>query len=106
MKKRSYLVLLAPLIFAGCVAVDPGPVRTFSSGVVVARTPPSLRVETRTVSPGRRYVWVRGHWRWTGRDYDWVPGRWVLRPRPAALWVEGRWQRRPGGWIWFGGHWR
>ena len=110
---RLSLAAVAPLLLAGCVVEPvPGHVVAASHGaavsgeVVVERRPPALRVETRTVAPGPRYVWVRGHWRWTGVDYDWVPGRWVLRPRSSAMWVEGRWQRRPRGWAWYEGYWR
>ena len=112
-KRAMCLAVAAPLMLAGCAVVEPVPhVVTTSHGaavageVLVARRPPALRIETHTVAPGRRHVWVRGHWRWTGVDYDWVPGRWVIRPRPAATWVEGRWQRRPGGWVWYEGYWR
>ncbi len=112
--RRLCLAAAAPLLLVGCTAVvEPVPVTTtevattrYGSAVVVERRPPALRVETHTASPGDRYVWVRGHWRWTGVDYDWVPGRWVVRPRPTAVWVEGRWVRRPGGWVWYEGYWR
>ena len=110
---KLVLALAAPLMLVGCVAhVDPVPTTAavtttqYGSAVVVERRPPALRVETHTASPGDRYVWVRGYWRWTGADYDWVPGRWVIRPRPAATWVEGRWERRGGGWVWYDGYWQ
>ena len=74
--------------------------------VYVAEAPPAVRVESRTVSPGARYVWTGGYWRWTGNQYVWVRGGWVARPRPAAVYVEGHWLRRPGGWVWVPGHWR
>ena len=121
MKKSIYLLGLVPLLFTGCTTVvEPVPVTTevtrevvttgpggaVTSEVVVERTPPAVRVEPQTVSPGARYVWTRGYWRWNGLDYEWVPGRWIIRPRPAAVWVEGRWVRRPGGWVWMAGHWR
>ncbi len=122
MNKSIYLLGLVPFLCAGCTTVvEPVPVTTTevtrevvttgpggaaTSEVVVTRSPPALRVETETVSPGARYVWTRGHWRWNGVDYEWVPGRWIIRPRPAAVWVEGRWVRRPGGWVWIAGHWR
>ena len=108
------LAAAAPLILVGCTAVvDPAPLTTADvavtssyGAVVVDRRPPAVRVETRTVSPGSRYTWVSGHWRWTGVDYDWVPGRWVVRPRPGAVWVDGRWASRGSGWAWHDGYWR
>ncbi|MFN2508384.1 MAG: YXWGXW repeat-containing protein [Chthoniobacterales bacterium] len=121
MTKSIYLLALAPFAFAGCTTVvEPVPVTTtevrrevvttapgapVTREVVVTRTPPAVRVETQTASPGARYVWTRGYWRWTGADYEWVRGHWVVRPRPAAVWVEGRWARRGGGWVWLAGHW-
>jgi hypothetical protein len=119
---RMPCCLLALLGLAGCVAETPvtttttevtrtvttGPVATqpVTQEVLVTQAPPPVRVETRTVAPGPRYVWTNGYWQWTGASYAWVPGHWVERPRPAAVWVEGHWVRRPGGWIWVAGHWQ
>ncbi len=116
MKRSSYLLVLVPLALFGC-AGEPTAVTTTTTTqevtttgpareVVVARTPPAVRVETQTVTPGPGYVWTPGYWRWTGTDYAWVPGSWVVRPRLAAAWVPGHWVRRPGGWVWIGGHWQ
>ena len=125
MKMHICLLALTPFALTGCVIHETVPVTTSTTvtrevtttgpattgpavtrEVVVTRTPPTLRVETQTVSPGPNYVWTRGYWRWNGATYSWVPGGWVVRPRPAALWVEGHWQRRAGGWVWVAGHWR
>ena len=121
MIKPIYLLACAPFLFVGCTTVveRPVPVATaevrhdvvtpgpgYTREIIVTRTPPPVRVEQRPRSPGARYVWRRGHWRWTGVDYQWVPGRWVVRPRPAAVWVEGSWVRRRGGWVWVEGSWR
>ena len=119
MKIRNYLLALAPLLLGGCVTYETRtPVITTevtrevtTSGpvtreVVVTQAPPTLRVETQTVSPGANYVWTRGYWRWGGGTYVWVPGSWVLRPRPAAVWVEGHWQQRGGRYVWVAGRWR
>jgi hypothetical protein len=120
MKKNLYVLMLTPLglVLGGCadepvvattevrqdVVTTTGPVTTRE--VVVTREPPALRVEARAVSPGPRYVWNAGYWRWSGSDYVWAPGGWVLRPRATAVWVQGHWVRRPGGWVWIAGHWR
>jgi len=124
MKMPFCLLALAPLAFAGCVAETPvtttttttevtretvttGPgVRPVTREVLVTQAPPAVRVETRTVAPGARYVWTNGYWRWTGAGYEWVPGSWIARPRLTAVWVEGHWLRRPGGWVWVAGHWQ
>ena len=80
--------------------------RVIGREVTVTKTPPAVQVETPTTSPGQRYVWTRGYWRWTGADYEWVPGSWVERPRAAAVWVDGQWQSHRGGWVWVAGHWQ
>jgi len=73
--------------------------------VYIERRPPPNRVEIVTVAPARDYVWIRGHWRWTGGDYDWAPGRWE-RIQDGRRWEEGRWRHGKGGWYWVEGHWR
>jgi hypothetical protein len=122
MKIGFYVLALAPFALIGCAAepttvttttttqevTTRGPVATVpvTREVLVTTAPPVVRVETATVSPGPRYVWTRGYWRWTGAGYVWVPGSWVVRPRTTAVWVEGQWLRRGGGWVWVAGHWR
>lgn len=89
------------------VAVSEAHARVVVTERVVIRTPPPpLRREVIIASPGPRYAYVEGHWRWTGRDYDWVPGHWVERPRGRHGWVAGRWVARRGAWVWREGHWR
>ena len=117
MKFHFFLLAIAPLALGGCVVTKPAPRVTTTTTVTrmgpttanevyVTRTPPAMRVESQTVSPGANYAWTRGYWRWTGTNYMWVPGSWIVRPRPAAVWVEGHWERRSEGWVWIGGHWR
>lgn len=91
------------------VTTTTGPATTVAPAadeVFVTQAPPRVRVETRTLSPGRGYVWNRGYWHWTGRTYVWVSGRWVRPQRPGSVWVEGTWVRRPGGWVWVEGRWQ
>jgi len=122
MRTCFYISALAPVLLAGCVAeptttvtttttmqevTTTGPVtRPVTREVLVTQAPPPVRVEAQTVSPGARYVWIHGYWRWTGAGYEWVPGTWVVRRSPGAVWVEGHWLRRPGGWVWVAGYWR
>jgi len=121
MKIGFCLIAVTPLLFAGCASepvvsttttevrqetVQTQGDRVVGREVVVTRTPPAVRVEAETVSPGERYVWTPGYWRWNGNDYVWVRGSWIVRPRPAAVWVAGHWVHRPGGWVWIAGHWR
>jgi hypothetical protein len=116
MRRITYLLALAPLALVGC-AEEPTTVTTTTTTrevsttgpareVVVARTPPAVRVETQTVTPGPGYVWTPGYWRWTGADYVWVSGSWVTPPRVTAVWVRGQWVRRASGWVWIPGHWQ
>jgi len=123
--KYIYLLALAPFALAGCVVQEPappvttttvtrevtttGPVTTtepITREVLVTQAPPTVRVETQTVSPGANYVWTRGYWRWNGATYVWVAGNWIVRPRPAAVYVEGHWLRRGSRWVWVAGYWR
>lgn len=122
MRTHICLLALAPFVLAGCVVYERAPVTTttvtrevtttgpvtapVTREVVVTQSPPAVRIETQTVSPGPSYVWTRGYWGWIAGRYQWVPGTWVARPRPAAVWVEGHWQRRGGGWVWVAGRWR
>ena len=121
MKESFCLLAVVPLVLAGCASepvvtttttevrqevVQTQGDRVVGREVIVTRTPPAVQVETQTVSPGPRYVWTRGYWRWSGTDYVWVSGGWVERPRLGAVWVEGQWMRRPGGWVWVAGHWQ
>jgi hypothetical protein len=125
MKTKMYILGLAPFALAGCVIHEPAPstvttttevtrevvrtgpaTRPLTREVVVTQAPPAVRVETQTVSPGARYVWTRGYWRWTPVGYEWVPGSWIVRPTPVAVWVEGHWLRHSGGWVWVAGHWQ
>ncbi len=110
-----YLLALVPLAFAGCggepvttttVTREVTTTGPATGEVYVTQAPPTLRVEAETVSPGSRYVWTRGYWRWTGVDYVWTPGSWVVRPSLTAVWVEGHWARRSRGWVWIPGHWQ
>ena len=82
--------------------------------------PPPPRVVV-PVSPGPRYVWVGGYYRYRGNSYVWMPGHYVIPPRPYAVWVPGRWERPPrphavwvahtwkkrgDGYVMVEGHWK
>jgi hypothetical protein len=73
--------------------------------VVRIGPPPPPRVVI-PVSPGPRYVWTDGYYRWNRQDYVWVPGRYVIPPRHRAVWVSGHWAPRRRGYVWVPGHWR
>ena len=119
MKFHFCILAIAPFALVGCVIHERVPATTTTTAVTrevattgptnevyVSRTPPAVRLESQTVSPGPNYAWTRGYWRWSGTNYIWIPGSWIVRPRPAAVWVEGHWERRAAGWVWIAGHWR
>jgi hypothetical protein len=86
--------------FAGCVLAMGAEV------VIVKVAPPRPVVETRVVSPGTGYVWVKGYHRWDGNAYVWVPGEWRRPPHEHARWVDHRWEHRRDGYVFVEGHWR
>jgi len=95
MKKIACVLLLGLvcLVLDGCIVAHP----------TVA--PPALKVEVKTVKPGPNYVWISGHWKWTGGRYFWVSGHWTKK-RVGKSWVPGHWIKRGGRWAWKPGHWR
>jgi hypothetical protein len=100
---KPYLAFL-PLVL---LTLAPAPPASAGTRVYVRIGPPAPIVETRTVAPGPRHVWVAGYHRWDGRAYVWVPGRWELPPSHRAAWVPGHWvHHRRNGWYWVEGHWR
>lgn len=74
--------------------------------VYVRIGPPAPVVEVRSVSPGPRYAWVPGYYRWDGYGYGWAAGRWVAPPRRHAVWVAPHWVHSRHGWYMAGGYWR
>jgi hypothetical protein len=71
--------------------------------VVVHRAPPPRIVERVVAAPAPGYVWLPGHYSWSGTQWLWVQGAWVLPPRPDARWVDGVWNPQTQQWI--EGHW-
>ena len=74
--------------------------------VYIRVAPPAPIVETRTVAPSPRHVWVDGYHRWDGRAYVWVPGTWRVHPRGRGVWVPGHYAQARRGYYWVPGHWR
>jgi hypothetical protein len=81
------------------------PKKTWTSSLVVEQAPPAPKLELVPKEPGSGYVWIRGHWAWTG-TWTWEEGYWVQRPGPDIQWMDGFWARHGKGWIWMAGHWR
>jgi len=94
--KKITLTVLTLFIFvllAGCVVARP------------AVGPPPLKKEVRSVRPGSNYVWISGHWKWSGSRYIWATGHWA-KARKGQAWVPGHWVRRGNHWVYVKGHWR
>ncbi|HEV8446591.1 MAG TPA: hypothetical protein VGQ44_07215 [Gemmatimonadaceae bacterium] len=70
------------------------------------REPPPTPIEVIPDSPGDRYVWVGGRWRWHDDDFEWVKGSWEKLPRASSGWVAGRWDHDLHGWYYIRGHWQ
>lgn len=95
MKKVACLTFLCFIfvLFAGCVVSGP------------AMAPPSPKKIIRPLKPGANYIWISGHWKWSGGQYVWVSGHWT-KPRPGKIWISGHWKKRGHRWVWTRGHWK
>jgi hypothetical protein len=67
--------------------------------------PPPGIAENVPPPPGAAYVWLPGHWQWTGYRYVWVRGHYVVREAYWHHWVDGHWAVVYGRWAWVPGHW-
>jgi hypothetical protein len=74
--------------------------------VVKIGPPPAAIVERPPASPGPRYIWVGGYYRWNGARYIWVPGHYVIPPTTGAIWIAPAWIERDGTWVFAAGYWR
>ncbi len=96
MKRRvSRLAVLATvfMLALGCAGT-----------VVVRQAPPAPKVEVKPARPGKKAVWIGGHWKWNGHRYVWSNGHWAKNPKGA--WVPGHWAQRGRGHVWVKGHWQ
>jgi len=96
--KRFLITLgfLIPFVFAA------------NAQVVVKIKPVGPKVVVvKPASPGPRFVWIEGGWRWDKaiKQYVWVEGHWV-KLRRGREWVDGHWVDAQGGWKWIPGHWK
>lgn len=73
--------------------------------IVIKKPVHSKVIVVKPVKPGKKYVWIDGHWKVRGNKYVWIKGRWVKK-RPGKHWVKGRWKRTRGGWVWIAGYWK
>lgn len=80
--------------------VEPDPI------LVPAPPPdPPVVVVQRPAPPHHTYVWIDGHWSWTGDAWLWVHGYWAP-PRPGYYWEPPRVVQVSGqGYGYVQGHW-
>ena len=52
-----------------------------------ARVRPQRIVERYRAEPG--YIWVRGHWTWTGHEWRWGDGHFEPDPQYSAYYDDG-----------------
>lgn len=71
--------------------------------VIVHRAPPPRVVEQVVVTPGPGYVWVPGHYTYSGGQWVWLSGAWMQPPRPDARWADGSWNPQTQQWV--DAHW-
>ena len=89
------------------VALASAPALAAPAGVFVPAPPPVARVERvlpRAAAP--TFVWVPGHYSWSGRRYLWIRGAWLPPPRTAWIWQPPRWVVVDGRGQFFEGYWR
>lgn len=50
------------------------------------------------------FLWIHGHWVWTGKGWEWTSGRWE-HVRDGYSWTDGQWVKRGGQWVYVDGSW-
>ena len=73
-------------------------------GLYVLDSPPPPKAEKKPKRPGKKAVWIDGHWRWNGEKYTWIGGHWVKAPK--GKWIKGQWKKTKHGHIWVAGRWK
>lgn len=96
--KRLFLTLALIAGIAGFAAAPS------SAQIYVRVGPPAPRHEYMPPRPHPGYVWVGGHWGWSGGRYVWIGGYWQAGRR-GCTWVPGHWTRNWRGNYWVNGHW-
>lgn len=73
---------------------------------IIAKQPPTSKVETPPKQPNAQTIWIPGYWSWAKekQDFVWICGVWRLPP-PDHFWLSGFWRFEQGGWTWVRGAW-
>jgi hypothetical protein len=97
---------LGSVLALATLTIAASPVRAqVSFGLSIGRTPPPLRYERRSPTPGPGYSWVDGYWGIHSGRYVWVPGRWQQPPYAGAYWSHPHYDHYQDGWHYHEGHW-
>lgn len=97
--KKLIVFLVAGVLAGGCLVRHHGHVSMFPPpGLLVAGA-----IAASLARPG--YVWVEGHWDWSGDRWVWSDGMWI-DDRPGLVWVQGGWVFGQDRYYWRPGHWR
>ena len=91
--------LSALIFFAGLLSAAALPA---AAQLYVQIAPPAPIVETVPAAPGSGYVWVNGHYNWSGNRYVWVGGHYE---RHGGRYCDGHWRHNARGYYWVAGHW-
>lgn len=95
------------LIFITILLIGLSGIENVYSRVVVHVKPVAPKtVVVKPRRPGKKYVWIEGHWKWNAKHqkYVWIDGRWV-KPPQNKVWKAGYWKKVPNGWVWISGTW-
>ena len=95
----SFALATTPII--GCASAP-----AQGGRVYIREGPPPVRREVIVEPPGPDFVYIRGHWGYSGGGWVWVPGRWERPNGGRRHWNEGHWAHDRHGWYWVEGRWR
>ena len=97
------------LMFSFALAATPlvGSVRASAQETreYVHAGPPAARREKARPRPGKDYVFIKGHWGYSGGKYEWAPGRWDRPEANHRRWNDGHWAHDRHGYYWVEGSW-
>src|SRR5258706_13515296 len=96
-------MVMKKILVAAAIAASLGSAAAPAADVFVRIAPPPPREEV-LPPPRHGFIWVPGHWEWSGRRHIWVHGLW-LRERHGYRYREPAWVEREGRWTMERGRW-
>lgn len=100
MRFKLSALVVASALFATAFST---PIAARHVDVIVDAAPPEVRYE-RVPRHRHGYVWVPGHWYWSGHHYRWRPGYWI-EERRGWHYVSPRWEHEHDRWHYYDGRW-